>query len=258
MSFQEGESTYITVINFSNIYKNERFYKDININWMDFSNIQGTNCYCDECAEEIIRKQISQLSPQGIHFIDSGNYHYMSKFFMEKIHENFNLVVFDHHSDMQKPAFGNILSCGSWIMNSLSTNTYIQNVILIGVGEEEKKFINEEYREKVICIDKENLRDLDYKIKDYPVYISIDKDVLSEDVVNTNWSQGDLNLEELESILHKIILEEEVIGIDICGECTCCLDKLRDIKDNDIINSKLLKFLKKEKEMMEEEYAVID
>ena len=47
---------------------------------------------------------------EGIHFLDSGNYHYVSKIWMEKIEEEFELLVLDHHTDMQPPMFGDILS----------------------------------------------------------------------------------------------------------------------------------------------------
>ncbi|MDC9507573.1 arginase family protein, partial [Clostridioides difficile] len=107
----------------------------------------------------------------------------------EKIQENFNLVVFDYHSDMQKPALGNILSCGSWVINSLETNRYLKNVILIGLGKKEKQLIDSQYKENVICIDKDSAYmwdDNKYKFENNPIYISIDKDVISEKVVDTN------------------------------------------------------------------------
>ncbi len=250
MSFKKYEDTYITIMNFSNIYKKEDFYKHDNINWIECSSIEGTSCYCDKEAERMIKDQISHLSPKGIHFIDSGNYHYVSEFWMEKIQEDFNLVIFDHHSDMQKPLFGSILSCGSWVMNAIDKNSFIKNVILIGVGEEEKKLIEPKYMERIVCIDKDEFNTWEYEnseIEEYPVYISIDKDVLSEEVIDTNWSQGDMMLSELESILHRIIAKNKVIGIDICGECRCELDKLAEIEENNMTNLELLEFLKKER-----------
>ena len=156
---------------------------------------------------------------------------------------------------MQKPALGNILSCGSWVINSLETNRYLKNVILIGLGKKEKQLIDSQYKENVICIDKDSAYmwdDNKYKFENNPIYISIDKDVLSEKVVDTNWNQGEMNLNELETILHNIIIRENVIGIDICGECSYTLDKLNSIKSNDIANSELLRFLKREKNKKEE------
>ena len=51
-----------------------------------------------------------------------------------------------------------------------------------------------------------------------PLYISIDKDVLSEDVLKTNWDQGNMSLEAFYEIFDQLITDNEIIGIDICGE----------------------------------------
>ena len=63
------------------------------------------------CLQQI-QDKIKDLSVHGIHFIDNGNYHYLTKLWIEKIDEPFILVVFDHHSDMQKPLYQDFLSCG--------------------------------------------------------------------------------------------------------------------------------------------------
>ena len=52
----------------------------------------------------------------------------------------------------------------------------------------------------------------------YPVYISIDKDVPLPKTAVTNWDQGRMTMAQLESILLHIFNNEEVIGVDICGE----------------------------------------
>jgi hypothetical protein len=49
-----------------------------------------------------------------------------------------------------------------------------------------------------------------------PVYLSIDKDVLSRDVVQTNWDQGVMTLEELELAIG--MLKSLVIASDLTGE----------------------------------------
>ena len=58
---------------------------------IDMTDASGTNCYCDDAAGEIIRSRIGEYLYYGtpfsdvpVHFIDSGNYHYLSFFFMEK------------------------------------------------------------------------------------------------------------------------------------------------------------------------------
>ena len=57
-----------------------------------------------------------------------------------------------------------------------------------------------------------------------PVYISIDKDVLNPASAATNWDQGSLSLWELEKLLAVILQKEQVVGIDICGECSTTLN----------------------------------
>lgn len=245
---------YITIMNFSGIYKYEQFYKDENVIWLDFSGLQGKNCYCDDSAEKLIRERIKNMSPQGLHFIDSGNYHYATKFWIDKIKEKFNLIVIDYHSDMQEPAFYSILSCGSWIAQCLENNTYIDKIILMGISKEQKETLTGKYKDRLICIDNEQIKKNDFLElqglnRKYPVYISIDKDVLSRNILETNWSQGDMKLTELKSILHGIIPKQNIIGIDLCGECANEEGKLRAVQRNDEVNANLLRFLKNERNL---------
>ena len=51
------------------------------------------------------------------------------------VKEPFELLVFDHHTDMQRPAFVGILSCGGWIREALETNENLKHVILVGPPE---------------------------------------------------------------------------------------------------------------------------
>ena len=62
-----------------------------------------------------LKRMIADYPAEGVHFIDSGNYHYLTKFWTDKLETPFSLIVFDHHPDMQPPLFDNILSCGSWV-----------------------------------------------------------------------------------------------------------------------------------------------
>lgn len=134
----------LTIMNFSHVYENETFYKLYPYHWIECSNMKGCNGYCDYSAIAALEKKLSVMKPEGIHFIDSGNYHYVSEIWMERIHTDFSLVVFDHHSDMRQPVFGDILSCGSWIMDALLHNKYLKKVILIGVSQEQEEAILDE------------------------------------------------------------------------------------------------------------------
>lgn len=240
----------IVIMNFSHIYEDERFFQEHDYSWIDCSEVIGTNGYCDEKALEILEQKVQAYSPNGIHFIDSGNYHYISHLWLNKIKEDFILIVFDHHSDMIKPAFGDVLSCGSWIINELENNLFLQKVIIIGISKEQKNSITEKYQDKVKCLCDEDLstnslNDFGY-LDDLPIYISIDKDVLSNKILDTSWDQGIMNLKQMEDILHEIIANNKVIGLDICGEGE--FNNINNLRDSDIVNSELIRFLLNEKE----------
>ena len=151
---------------------------------------------------------------------------------------------------MIKPMFGDILSCGSWILNALKDNQYLKQIILIGIAQEQVDLIDPKYRERVIYLCDNNLGDLkvwkiiDELLKQYPVYFSIDKDVLSEQVVTTDWQQGQMRLIEFKLILAYLIKRGDVIGIDICGECCNEVAMLSEIKNDDSLNAQILEFLK--------------
>ena len=180
----------------------------------DFLDLPGTNGYCDKEAEETIRQRLKPYPHEGIHFLDSGNYHYLSYFWLEKINCDFSLVLMDHHPDMQKPAFGDILSCGGWVANAMEDLCHLKEVYLVDVDRalvEELKVLPV----NVIYKTKAEAKNGDFGR--FPLYLSIDKDVLSEDVVMTDWDQGDMTKEELLEILDNMA-KNPLLGVDICGE----------------------------------------
>jgi hypothetical protein len=59
---------------------------------LDSTHFSGTDGYCDSEGVETIRSLIAPFSASGVHFIDSGNYHYVSRFWAEKIHQPFSLA----------------------------------------------------------------------------------------------------------------------------------------------------------------------
>ena len=44
-----------------------------------------------------MKRVIAGYPAEGIHFIDSGNYHYLTKLWTDKLRVPFSLIVFDHH-----------------------------------------------------------------------------------------------------------------------------------------------------------------
>lgn len=236
-------------MNFTGVYNYESFARNRQFVWLDCQHLNGTECYCDE--EGALQRMIADYSPQGIHFIDSGNYHYVTKFWTDKLTTPFALLVFDHHPDMQPPLFEHILSCGSWVKDVLDTNANCKKVIIAGASGRLLQEVPKEYGDRIHFYSESSL-DQEAGWKAFasehvsePVYISIDKDVLDPSSAITNWDQGSLTLSELEQLLAVVFRQERVIGIDICGECPATLNLFEEMRETEIdnrANGELLRF----------------
>lgn len=217
--------------------------------YLDLSRLPETNMYCSDQAKKAITRLLSIFPIQGIHFLDNGNYHYLTYFFVMKIQKPFNLIVFDHHTDMQDALFEDMLSCGNWIKEVLKAQPHLHQLILI--GPEKKAFDTMDLHHKCISITYENLlaKDLEMlnSIDPLPSYISIDKDVLSDHYALTNWNQGKMSLPTLEKLLAIAFVDHPIIGLDICGEADLSMP-LPLLEEAHTINEKtdasLLQFIK--------------
>lgn len=216
----------VIIMDFSGIYREESFGEKIEACWLDCRDIFGVNGYCGEEAREEIKKRIQDYDFKGIHFLDSGNYHYLSQFWLEKIQQPFSLVVFDHHTDMQESAFFGLLSCGSWVKEVLETNPYVKEVCVVGPPKESVEQCETELASRVVFVTQEELQEgklekwesFLHNRKELPMYLSIDKDVLCPEDARTNWDQGDMQLAELEAMIRQVSEKRNVLGADICGE----------------------------------------
>lgn len=192
--------------------------KDNEFEELNLFGLEGANCYCDDEACETIRDSLAGISPEGIHWIDTGDYHYLSHFFLEKINEPFTLVLFDKHPDNQEDAFGaGLLSCGGWVKKASDTLSLMKEVLW-------------------------NRTEADPSL---PVFLSIDIDVLSEDYARTDWDQGEMSLEKLLSEIMELKSHFRIIGADICGGITT--DKggcAEDFRINRETKTKIIEALK--------------
>ena len=190
--------------NFSGVYLQEDF---LDGTVLDFTGLEETRCYCSRRSADIIRAALKPYGPGGLHWLDSGDFHYVSLFVQELIAEPYSLVLFDHHPDDQAGAFGQeLLSCGSWV-------------------SEARRLKN-------------------WRPEAGSVYISIDKDVLSKDFARTDWDQGEMTLDELFSAIRDISLKHRIIGVDICGEPTLGPDTCsEDVSINSKTNRMIQEFL---------------
>ena len=190
--------------NYSGIYALEGF---LDGTVLDFSKLEGTDCFCSPEAAGAIRCALAPYGPGGIHWIDSGDYHYTSLFIQELIREPYTLILIDNHPDDQPSAFGpGLISCGGWVAD---------------------------------------VRRLPFCRSEAPAaYISIDKDVLSREYARTNWDQGDMTMGELFARIRDISLTHRIIGVDICGELTLLKGACsEDVSINSETNARIQEFL---------------
>ena len=321
---------------------------------LDFTTLSGTTGFCDDTAADEIRRCIADFPARGIHFLDNGNFHYLTRFWCEKITEDFALVVYDHHVDLRKPVFPGLMSCGSWIRDVLLRNSHCCAVLIIGPERAQADIIERELQSladedsfsddsmfgtaaerrmtadqathasaadqlplasaanhpprvsaaarpfhvsaadyashswtyvrreasdqlprssasvrrdtdgqrpcasapvRVCCFTEDDIldgrvaRELPHLLDalHLPVYISIDKDVLSRKVLRTNWDQGIMTETEFRHELDRFTMDPDIhiLGVDICGEpaynaCRRLLDDTRDLRRSDGVNRRLL------------------
>ena len=183
---------------------------------IDLTSVDGTNCYCSEEASDAIRKALNEVPSEALHWIDTGDYHYASLFFLEKIRTPYTLFLFDHHPDDQDSAFGTeILSCGNWVARARQlpnqTDDFLINRFPDGQMLRSQAEIYGLWDESIDgCL-----------IGDRPkAYLSIDKDVMGRDYARTNWDQGDMSLYELKDLIQRVSNKYNIIGVDVCGGLT--------------------------------------
>lgn len=266
------------ILDFTHVYCDE-YIKDIDrFRYMDCSDIEETDMYCSKNAYEKIWGRIEPYGIQGIHYIDSGNYHYITKIITDHITEPFGLVMYDHHTDMQIPMVPEMMSCGDWAGQALSQNKNLRQLVIVGPPESDIEQTLESYSGsqsgRLLTFSAEDLQGdlLENKLKlirtDLPLYISIDKDVLGTEYTETNWSQGDMSIDGLERLLGVFlggqgeeknsdacrndernagdIRHSRILGIDICGEIQTDIpvpEYLEAEEKNEKVNIELFRFI---------------
>ena len=161
----------------------------------DMRDLDGVNCFCT--SEEAILERLPSTLP-FVRWTDGGDYHYMSFLLSLRETEPFHLLLLDRHTDNQETAFGDVLSCGSWVREMQRRNPLLKDVLTVQETTNVSQWLQERRGERL--------------------YVSIDKDVLSPDYARTNWDQGNMTLQELEGIVAEAAGVMQIAAIDICGE----------------------------------------
>ena len=232
----------VILLNFSGVYDYESFASSRDIVHVDCRGLNGVDCYCDAEGREVLHRMLEPYPVKALHFIDSGDYHYLTEYWVSRLQEPFSLIVLDHHPDMQEPQWEGVVSCGGWVTDVLKNNPFVRHIVVVGASDELIAQIPVELRAKVLFYSQ---AEIDHhkawpskagKLIHEPVYISIDKDVLRKQDAVTDWSNGDMSLMQMKAVLRMIYVHERVIGVDITGECSATLDYLSEVKDATINN----------------------
>lgn len=197
--------------------------------------------------EHYLSDQLPDSSKLGTVLMGSGDYHHLTQLLLSRLptDQTIHLIVCDNHPDNMRYPFG--IHCGSWV-HWASKLENVARIDVLGISSTDIS-VGHAWENHWTALQKgklhywsvrqnaewtrfigaknswhgfENPDDLisnflvEISALKYPVYLSIDKDVLSKDVVKTNWDQGHF----LESHLHDLIhaCHAKLIGADITGD----------------------------------------
>lgn len=188
----------------------------------DFGNLEGIRFLMEKYKIEELKNRLKIKMP-GITYLGPGDFHHFTKLMIELTHQKPTLVLIDHHSDMFESPKG-VITCGSWVKDLLKEKN-VEKCIIIGLNRKDFEFLKTNELKSVVFIPEDLPQEirLFYLMKELtknnaPIYISIDKDVLSKDYAVTNWDQGTMTLDELLEILEVVAKTKRLIGVDVCGE----------------------------------------
>lgn len=168
-------------------------------------------------------------------FLGSGDFHHLSGILLEKFKEPYYVILLDKHYDVGSEGTRkyNRYHCGGWFSNVLEREECVGGM---AIGAASLSQTVSRYLHRISKLEKEqnlstfpltkkvNQPPFEEIIKTIPkntnIYISIDKDVLSDKVVHTDWGSGWLEEEPFLKLLTKIknTFGDNIIGVDVCGD----------------------------------------
>ena len=184
----------------------------------------------------------------GCAFLGSGDYHHLSLLLLKRLaatHEKLSVIVCDNHPDNMRYPFG--IHCGSWVSHA-SRLPFVSHVYVIGITSDDitakrgwenylsplisgklsywsigksadwlnllgakkahRRFDSADALTAAFCKRVRNMEEA--------VYLSIDKDVFSPDIVKTNWDQGCFGLKHILDLI--AACRGKLAGADVTGE----------------------------------------
>ena len=198
-------------------------------------------------------QRMPRFHDHGTVFFGSGDFHHLSWPLVQRCvaalratsAQPLRLVVLDNHPDNMRFPWG--VHCGSWVRR-VALMPEVEHVHVagitsgdIGLAHAWENYLTPLRRGKLsywsagvdtgwarwlgLSAAFRSFKDVDTLIQALcetlraaraPTYLSIDKDAFSEEVLKTNWDQGELRLPHLDAVCDA--LAGTVVGSDVCGE----------------------------------------
>lgn len=207
------------------------------IDTIDISDLKGIYTMCDEKNLEIIQSRLNKLENKKVFLLGNGNFHYLTFPIFENFSKKASLIVFDHHHDGGILPYEGLVSCGSWIKNLVEQDSNVDKVYIIGASKKLLDNVFEDEKIILLCEEdftREKFAKLVSEIEANNIYVSIDRDILSKEVLETNWDQGIFSLEDLLYCISYIREEKNIFAMDICGDKSWMWNEM---KSKEYINS---------------------
>jgi hypothetical protein len=198
----------ILILHFDNTYLFQRRLLSLG-DEIDLRDIKPTHLMCSWDTLREIDKRMPHRE-KAVSFLGKGDYHYATYLFLERLDLPFVLVVLDNHLDGRE-TFEGYISCGSWLREATGL-PHLRRVVLITPQIHAEKKDGKIFEVRAHQSDK-----ILSLTENYPIYLSIDKDVLDKSHLNTNWDQGNLTFKNISRII-RLFPPGKIMGVDICGE----------------------------------------
>jgi arginase family enzyme len=193
--------------------------------------------------EGIIKKAVER---HRVFFLGNGDFHHISYLLIKHMpYDGLHVVLFDNHPDNMFFPAG--IHCGSWVYHA-SKLPNVTNISVFGIASKDIRGLNiiqnrfsviRSGKVKYYCLapvsklmgllSENGIDDIrasqksvaeilkeEAQKKRGPVYLSIDKDVLSGETLRTGWDQGRMQENELLRCIEEIA--PSVIAADIVGD----------------------------------------
>ncbi|WP_041077125.1 hypothetical protein [Thermotoga caldifontis] len=157
---------------------------------IDLRHLKSVKYMCDESTLERVAENMKCRA--FISFLGDSAYHHFSYIFLTQIDTNFELVVLDNHRDDMKKT-SPLITCDNWIRKAKRLENLEAVHIVRKMDQLPRHF-------------------------EHPIYLSIDKDVLSDRFLKLGWDQGTMTLDELFEAVEFLCENFTVVGVDISGE----------------------------------------